>query len=163
MATSREWLHIAWMDAHSGPQRVYYGRARLADLKFDVQELNAPGPGTQGNARLLLDAAGRLHAVWEESLGHEPLQADPHESRDPRDQHHGPTAGAGRVIMYAGSPRADGRFDAARPIAARAGRFQTRPAIASAADGQLVVAWNELDERGKRVVIQRFGDTQLEP
>ena len=45
-------LHAAWMDAHTGVQRAYYGRAALDDLKFEVHTLHAQGPGTQGNAKL---------------------------------------------------------------------------------------------------------------
>jgi hypothetical protein len=158
LAVSGEWVHVAWMDAHTGRQRTYYGRAKLADMKFDVQELNAAGPGTQGNAKLSIDHAGRLHAVWEESLEDEESPAAEQSKSaegkkgDGGHQHALPT-GAGRVIMHACSQRADGQFESAKPVSPSPGHFQLRPAIASGPDGLLVSAWMELDESGKRVVI----------
>lgn len=151
-------LHVAWMDAHSGRQRVYYGRTPLGEWRFEVQPLDELGPGTQGNARLCTDAAGRLHAVWEESIQDEPVSAQSEEVGHARHQH-GPPTGAGRIIVHAVSPRADGRFEAVKPISPRPGRFQTRPAIACDAAGLVVVAWNELDESGKRVVVTRLNET----
>jgi hypothetical protein len=158
LAVSGETVHVAWMAAHSGRQRAYYGRAKLADMKFQVQELNAPGPGTQGNVALRVDAAGCLHALWEESLADEPAVATSEggagdKASEAGAHQHGPPAGAGRVVMYAFSPQADGRFS--RPVALRPqpGRFQMRPAIACGTDGLIVAAWMELDEKGKRVVV----------
>jgi hypothetical protein len=149
-------LHVAWMDAHSGRQRAYYARAPLEDLRFAVQDLNPHGPGTQGNVKLCADPAGRLHAVWEESLIDEPAQA---KTQGAGGHHlHGPPTGAGRVVVYSSSREADGHFDAARPIAPQPGRFQTRPAIACGPSGGLVVAWNELDDSGKHVVVACLSD-----
>ncbi len=149
-------MHVVWMDAHSGKQRAYYGRAPMSDLRFAVAALHASGPGTQGNAKLRADAAGRLHAVWEESLADEA----PNDRADAKNGHgghqHVELTGAGRVIMHAVSPEADGRFSAASPVVVRPGRFQTRPAIACGKRG-IVVAWNELDESGKRVVVTCLG------
>ena len=151
-------LHIAWMDAHSGRQRAYYARSSLAELRFEIHEMNPSGPRTQGNVKLCADTAGRLHAVWEESITDEPPPETTQREGNHRGHQHGPPSGAGRVAVYACSPRADGHFDGARAIAARPGSFQTRPAIACGEDGGIVVAWNELDESGKRVVVTRLGD-----
>jgi hypothetical protein len=157
LAMSHEWLHVAWMDAHSGRPRVYYARAGRRDLKFVVRELNAAGPGTQGNPKLCFDGAGRLHALWEESLADEPLAA-PAGPTHGISSHSPGASGAGRVIMHACSPHADGLFGSARPILSRPGRFQTRPAIAAGPGELLVAAWNELDEGGKRVIVMRLGE-----
>jgi hypothetical protein len=155
-------LHVAWMDAHTGKQRAYYGRATVDDLRFEVHPLHPSGPGTQGNAKLCADAAGRLHAVWEESFADEPGDDRPDEKGGHGGHQHGPPTGAGRVVMYAVSPLADGQFAPARPIAPQPKRFQTRPAIACGGRG-IVVAWNELDEAGKRVVVTRLSDPSLPP
>jgi hypothetical protein len=159
LAISRGQLHVAWMDAHSGRQRAYYARAPLGDLQFTVEPLHVSGPGTQGNAKLCSDGTGRLHAVWEESIAEEPV-ADNANDKDSHGGHrHGPPTGAGRVIMYSVSPLADGHFGKARAIAPRPMRFQTRPAIACG-KGDIVVAWNELDESGKRVVVTKLANVE---
>jgi hypothetical protein len=127
-------------------------------MKFDVQELNAAGPGTQGNATVVVDREGRLHVVWEESLTDDPAAlhtANTLESK-PRDavgHRHGRPTGSGRVIMYACSRRADGQFTHPFAIRPQPGRFQMRPTIACGADGLIVAAWMELDEAGKRAVV----------
>ena len=151
-------LHVAWMDAHSGRQRAYYGRTPLSESRFKIQPLNELGPGTQGNAKLCADAAGRLHAVWEESVQDEPAPDEP-EGGHSRHQH-GPPTGTGRIIVHAVSPRADGRFEVVKPISPMPKRFQTRPAIACGPAGLVLVAWNELDESGKRVVVTRLNETR---
>ena len=144
-------LHVVWMDAHTGPQRCYYARANLADLKFEVRELHPAGPGTQGNARLFADARGGLHVVWEESLGAEPADA-------PAGHQHGPPkvgSGSGRVIQYAYLAPGQAAFGPARPVAPKPGAFQTRPTLVGAPGGDVWLAWNELDEAGKAVVVAR--------
>lgn len=143
-------LHVVWMDARTGAQRCYHAAASRADLTFTAQELNAGAPGTQGNSKLFADAAGALHAVWEESLGAEQAPA-------PKHQHEpaAPTVGSGggRAVMYRVMPAGAKQFGPARAVAARPGSFQTRPAITGTPEGEIVVAWNQLDESGKAVVV----------
>jgi hypothetical protein len=142
-------LHVVWMDARSGPQRCYYAKSDLNELKFEARELHAISSGTQGNARLLADEAGGLHAVWEESLGVEP--EDTHAGHQ-----HGPPktgTGGGRAIMYAFQPAGKLEFGPASAVAPKAGAFQSRPALVTTPTGDLLVAWNELDEAGKAVVV----------
>jgi hypothetical protein len=117
--------------------------------------------GAQGNAKLCVDASGRLHAVWEESLPENPT-LETRQSAGQGSHQHSPAAGSGRVIMHACSNLADGQFKAPQPILARPGRFQTRPAIACGTGGLIVVAWNELDENGKRVVVTRLEQQDLD-
>ncbi|WP_425615028.1 hypothetical protein NA78x_004916 [Anatilimnocola sp. NA78] len=148
LAIKGDVLHVAWMDARTGKQRVYHGQANLHDLKFTTHELHAAGPGTQSNARLWIDPRGALQAVWEESLAEEEAKAP----ADKSSHEHGPPTGAGRVIMHSRSPKADEVFEVPHAIASMPGKFQTRPGIASGS-GLLVAAWNELDENGKRVVV----------
>ena len=154
LAASGDWLHVAWMDARSGRQRAYYGRGRLGDLKFEVQELHAAGPGTQGNVKLAVDLAGGLHAVWEESLADE-LPSAEGKSGEHAGHSHGQSAGSGRAIMHVYAAHNDCRFGPPQAVRPSPGRFQTRPAIACGMYGQIVVAWTELDESGKRMVIVR--------
>jgi len=148
-------LHVVWMDARTGAQRCYHARANRSDMRFEARDLNPAGPGTQGNAKLLADPAGRLHAVWEASLTAEPPAADTHAGHrhDPAPPQVG--AGGGRAILYAMIAPGAARFGPARAVAARPGAFQTRPTIA-AGGGGVVVAWNELDEAGKAVVVTRL-------
>lgn len=147
-------LHVAWMDARTSTQRCYLASAKLSDLKFGAaRELNADGPGSQGNPQLCADSAGTLHAVWEESLGAEAPAPTAHAGHD-----HGaakPVAGAGgRAIVY--RALTNGEFGPARAVAPKPGAFQSRPAITVARDGEIVVAWNELSESGKTVSVTRL-------
>ena len=145
-------LHVAWMDARGGPQRCYYARAKLPELKFEVRELHPNTPGTQGNPKLLADTAGALHAVWEASLGTEPA------AENPTGHQHGPPkvgAAGGRAVMYAVMPAGQTEFGGVRAVAPKPGAFQTRPVLA-AGDGTIFVAWNELDTAGKAVVVTRL-------
>lgn len=152
-------IHVAWMDAHTGAQRVYYGHASLDDLQFRVQAMNAAGPGTQGNPKLFADAAGGLHAVWEESLMDEPAAP----AAGSRQHHHGPPQnGAGRGICHAFAPPGAESFGPARLLQPVAGSYQTRPAISGGGNGRIYVAWCELDENGKSIVVRSFEhDEQL--
>jgi hypothetical protein len=145
-------LHVAWMDARTGTQRCYHASAKLSDMKFGAaRELNADGPGSQGNPQLFADAAGTLHAVWEESLGAEPAAAGAGHKHEPA----APQAGAGgRAIVYRSF--ANGAFGPARAVAAKPGAFQSRPALTGAPTGEIVVAWNELGETGKTVCVTRL-------
>jgi hypothetical protein len=145
-------LHVAWMDARTGTPRCYHASANLSDLKFGAaRELNPDGPGSQGNPQLLADAAGTLHAVWEESLGAEPAPAGAGHKHEPA----APQAGAGgRAIVY--RALANGAFGPARAVAPKPGAFQSRPALAGTPAGEIVVAWNELSETGKTVSVTRL-------
>ncbi len=140
-------LHATWMDAHTGPQRVYYGRASLDDLQFQFQPLHADGPGTQSNAKLYADARG-VHVVWEESLANEPVVAAG------RGHQHGPPAtGAGRGIRYAFAPTGADAFQSVQLVHPIAGTYQSRPAIAGDGQDRIFVAWCELNQEGKSIVV----------
>jgi hypothetical protein len=105
-----------------------------------------------------------LHAVWEESFGAESTSgtlAVTSEGREGGGHRHEPPApklgaGGGRAVMYATLPAGSSSFAAARPVAPKAGAFQTRPAITSTTHGELMIAWHELDESGKAVVVTRL-------
>lgn len=146
-------VHVAWMDARSGPQRCYHAKAKLADMKFEARELHACAAGTQGNPKLHADAAGNLHAVWEASIGTEPAAegAAGH-------QHGPPKVGGttGRSVHYATIPAGQTAFSDVRAIAPKPGAFQTRPTVVATTDGNVFVAWNELDTTGKSVVVTRL-------
>jgi len=148
MVIAGERLHIVWMDARSGSPRCYHGQAKLADLKFTSKELHGLPVGSQGNAKIFADQDGGLHAVWEESQ-----EASTGEHR------HGPPqlgAGGGRVIMYAFAKSCCRFFGEARAIAPKPGVFQTRPTITGTIDDEIFVAWNELDESGKAIVVKKW-------
>jgi hypothetical protein len=46
-------------------------------------------------------------------------------------------------------------FGPARAVSPRTDAFQLNPAIAIGRDGGLLIAWNEIDTTGKRVVVVR--------
>jgi hypothetical protein len=143
-------LHVAWMDAHDGRRRVYHASAALPDLHFAPHACCPSAPGEQGHPRLAA-GDGRLHAVWDGSLGDEP-PAPAHEGHS----HGAPPAlgGPGRAIMYA-RLAADGEFGAAHAIDPRPGAFQVNPALAPGPSGSVLVAWNEITESGKSVGFAR--------
>jgi hypothetical protein len=143
-------MHIAWMDAHTGPQRCYFASASLADMKFTVQDLHTIPVGSQGNAKLFADARGTVHAVWEESGE---AHAEIHDEH--KHEHGAPKIAGGRMIMHATFSAQAKSVSGARPVAAKSGTVQTRPTIALAGD-RVIVAFNELDESGKSVVIAAF-------
>jgi hypothetical protein len=152
IAVVGELLHVAWMDARGGPQRCYHASAKLTDMKFAHQaELNPSGPGSQGNPKLFADPAGKLHVVWEESLGAEPKEAQTGHKHGAPQVH----SGGGRAIQYACLNPGEEHFGQARAVTARAGAFQTRPAI-TGTSASLTIAWKELDESGKAVVVTRL-------
>ena len=65
-----------------------------------------------------------------------------------------PALGAGgRTILYAAMASGASSFGPTRQVAPRSGAYQTRPAIVCTVHGDLFVAWNELDETGKSVVV----------
>ena len=141
-------LHIVWMDARSGTQKCYYGRASLSDLKFQTSELSNSS-GTQGNAKIFADTWGMLHLVWEESIGKLPQTDGQHQ--------HGPPQignGTGRAIFYCLSD-GSGRFTPPKAILPRESAFQTRPTITGTSSGEVIVAWNELDESSKSIMVTR--------
>jgi hypothetical protein len=140
-------LHVTWMDAHTGAQRVYYGRAALDDLQFQFQPLHADGPGTQSNAKLYADARG-VHVVWEESLAHEPVVAV-----GSGHQHGPPVTGAGRGIRYAFAPAGADAFQSVQLVHPIAGAYQSRPAIAGDGQHRIFAAWCELNQEGKSIVV----------
>jgi hypothetical protein len=151
LAVESDRLHLVWMDAHSGKNRVYVASSPSSDLAFAPRELAPGSTGAQGHPKLASSASRRLIVVWDESIGDAPTPA-------PGGGHgeHGHAAsltGGGRAIMVA-TGSADG-FGPSKAIAPRPGAFQLQPSIALAPDGTAFVAWNEIDEDGKRVVFAR--------
>lgn len=152
LAVIGDTLHVVWMDARSGPQRCFHARASVSDMKFDARELHPDGPGTQGNAKLIADGAGGLFIAWEESLGVEPkAEASGHHHGAPK-----PGAGGGRAIMIDHLSPDARDFSPATAVCPKPGAFQTRPSLARGAEGTIVLAWMELDESGKAVVVTRW-------
>jgi hypothetical protein len=153
LALVGETLHVVWMDGHSGSPRCYHASAKIADMIFAVRELHPLAAGTQGNAKLFVDARGILHAVWEESLGVEAAPGEAHRHEPPVPT---PGIGGGRVVMHRVLHPNASQFGPASPIAARSGAFPMRPFVTGSANGDIIVGWNELDETGKSVVVRRL-------
>jgi hypothetical protein len=84
-------------------------------------------------------------AATADKASDEPAATTSHEHRP---------VGSGRAIMFAFAPHG-GEFGPATAVLKREGRFQTRPAVIGSSEGKFVVAFNELDEQGKRVVVVR--------
>ncbi len=156
----------AWMSAHSGKNRLYVASASLPDLAFRTVELSPGTPGAQGHPKLAA-GPGRVFAVWDESLdAAAPASAPGH--GEGHGHGHGPMlSGTGRSIMLASSivnpdhTAGTPRFGPAA-LAPRSGSFQLNPAIAVGPEGAVIIAWNELDTTGKRVVVvrQEAGDVE---
>jgi hypothetical protein len=146
-------LYVGWMDGRTSVPRVYLGQANIHDMQFKSRPIHRDAIGSQGNGKLAVDANGRLHLAWDESLIAE--------SPDQKAHHHShgddapKTPGSGRAIMYACLGASGEQLVSPRTIDLQPGAFQTRPAIACLPDGDVVVAFNELDEAGKRIVVER--------
>jgi hypothetical protein len=154
-------LHVAWMDAHSGNSRVYHAMTPVTEARFEPRPLNRASQGAQGHPRLAAGRDGQLHVVWDESLAAEvPSASAGHHA------HTTPTAGgAGRAVMYAVSRDGGQSFSPPHPLAAAPGVYQMQPAMAIGPDGTVYVAWNEIDQDGKHVVLARLTrvDAKAEP
>jgi hypothetical protein len=151
LALSASQLDVVWMDAHSGKGRVYHASSATEALTFKPRELAPGSPGVQGHPKLARLADGRLVAAWDESIGEPPAPA---EAGHGHSQGHAPAmTGGGRAIQLAVST-GDG-FGSPVMVAPKPGAFQLQPAIAPAGDGSAVVAWVELDESGKKIVVRR--------
>ncbi|WP_406693606.1 sialidase family protein [Singulisphaera sp. Ch08] len=157
LALSGDRLHLLWMDAHTGKNRVYAASSELPSLNFSARELSQESKGAQGHPKLLADSSGTLHAVWDESLDPAPTAEGGHGGAS--HSHNATLSGGGRAIMYAIS-KANGEFGTARALAPHAGAFQLNPAIAVGPTGDVFVAWNELDTEGKQVVLVRLPPTE---
>jgi mono/diheme cytochrome c family protein len=160
LAVAGDRLQIAWMDAHTGSGRVYHAVSPVGSLHFQSSPLNPKGRGAQAHPRLAADRTGLVHAVWDEGLAPEASVAAGATSSDGGAQphHHAAPAlgGAGRVIMYAVSRDGGATFSPAHAMMPSPGAYQLHPAITTTPDGTVFVAWNELDQDGKHVVIARL-------
>ena len=63
--------------------------------------------------------------------------------------------GDGRAVMLAVASSDGSGFGPAMAVSPRPGAFQLNPAIAIGRDGAVLIAWNEIDTTGKRVVVVR--------
>jgi hypothetical protein len=147
-------LFAAWMSGHSGRNRVYVARATAADLNFASRELSPGTAGAQGHPKLAAAETGALFAVWDESLGASPKPSAAEGGHGKEHGHGHALTGDGRAVMLATSHEGCG-FDSVIALSPRPGAFQLNPAIAIGRDGALLIAWNEIDTTGKRVVVVR--------
>lgn len=134
LALAGDKLHVVWMDARDGVPRCWHATSPVDKFgTFHAEPLGEPSSRSQGNAKLLADSNGRVHAVWEEAL-----QAGDN---------------AGRAILYA--ELTSGTKPMA--IAPAPGAVQTRPALACGPTGDIHVVWNERRDAEKSVVVARLG------
>ncbi len=162
LATLKDRLVVAWMDAHTGRNRVYVAGSPAADLAFEPRELGPSSRGAQGHPRLVAGRDGVLHAVWDEGLG--PAGAAPDPKAAGHGHGHGPDlSGGGRAIMYASSRDGGEHFGPRVALDPRPGAYQTQPSLAAGPDGALFAAWNEIDQDGKRVVVARLAGPSGRP
>jgi hypothetical protein len=154
LATHGSRLFAAWMSAHSGRNRVYVAGTSTADLTFTPRELSPATAGAQGHPKLAVTKSGRLYAVWDESLGASPA-ATVNTGHAKEHGHGHALTGEGRAVMLAAASNDVSGFGPALTVSPRSGAFQLNPAIAIGRDGALLIAWNEIDTTGKRVVVAR--------
>jgi hypothetical protein len=149
-------VFAVWMSGHSGRNRVYAAKSSTDDLVFNSRELSPGTSGAQGHPKLTVTATGQVYSVWDESLGNSPPPAVKSSHSEEQGHGHGHAlVGDGRAVMLAMASHADGQFSRAMAVSPRPGSFQLNPAIAIGSDGALLVAWNEIDTTGKRVVVVR--------
>ena len=167
MSESSHGLHVAWMDAHEGAERVYVGTPGSQSAATAIGRSDAGSAETimtmQGHPQLVTHDE-TLHLVWDQSLSAE-MSPQSHDSRPdaPRGrdgsgaeghQHGGKDASAGgRAVCYATSSDGGVTFSVPLMVAPAEGRFQSRPKIQVSASGQVVLAWMELSETGKHLVV----------
>jgi hypothetical protein len=148
LAIDKETVHVSWTDAKTGVPRVCCATARLADMVFQTQAINADTKNSQGNCKLQ-SANGTLHAVWEEEPPAEQfISIDLQEDTEVLQQ--------SRVIMYSSRPMRTGVFEPARRVDDSLGAIQSRPALAANSNGDVFVVWNQSDGLERSVVVKRI-------
>jgi len=156
-------MHVAWMDAHEGLERVYI--RTLGSKSPPVAVGNPVSPKiTQGHPQLVA-RHDELLLVWDENL---PAS----DSRQASDEHEGTNAAqlpaarpaghahakppeaasGGRVICLVTSADGGQTFSNPLTVAPIDDHFQTRPRVAVSPSGSIVVCWMELSASGKDVV-----------
>jgi hypothetical protein len=163
-------LHVAWMDSHDGAERVYVGApagdkppTAIGDTTDHATTLGHPDLIAHGDV---------LHLVWDQSLAasadvpvdvgaNDPKSNDDHShssagherNRGQSHSSHQKEPARGRAIYYAQSHDGGQTFSAAIAVAPADAHFQTRPRIRISSTGTPVVAWMELAQSGKSVVV----------
>jgi|GEM_PF-496863 len=173
-------LHVAWMDAHDGAERVYVGRPAGNEPPTAIGDTTDHAT-TLGHPHLVTHA-DILHLVWDQSLAattsrpaeigkgsgtdNSTKDVDSSESGEMRlkDGAHShashlnqPTGG--RAIYYAKSHDGGQTFSEPVAVAPAEAHFQTRPRMCVSSTGTLVVSWMELTESDKSVVVATLGPT----
>jgi hypothetical protein len=146
-------LHVTWMDAHTGNHRVYHAMTPVTEATFHPRPLNAAGRGAQGRPKLAPGSNGLLHAVWDEGVEAEVPTTEKHAHAVPS------AGGAGRAVMYAVSRDGGASFSPPHLLVPSPGAYQVQPSLAISPEGTVYVAWNEIDQDGKHVVMARLSDT----
>ncbi len=156
LALDGERLHVLWMDAHTGKGRIYAASSPRVSWNFTMAAVRPETAGAQGHPKAVV-RDHRLIAAWDEAIDDGSLEAgQPVNENEGREHgHHASLAGTGRAVMLSVSSDSGASFPDARPVAPRSGVYQLNPALAVAADGAILLAWNELDTGGKRVVFAR--------
>ncbi len=140
-------LHVAWMDASLGQPTCFRSSSPLATLQFTpATRLTQSTSDQEGNAKLLSSDAG-ISVTWEKSVA-DGSSADLANTENAGTHEHGGAPGSARAIYFE-SPTQPSRI-VALPSP---GVYQSRPAIAYVS-GVTILAFNQLDDQGKRVVIQ---------
>jgi hypothetical protein len=162
-------FYLAFMDASSGKPRVYLTEGGF-DLKGETPvEVSPRSDATQGHPCLVADAEAGLHLVWDEGMSSASHSAAPtdHEGHEGHDGHeHGDhehdAASAGesaRAIFYVQRSK-EGELGTPRAVAPVKDAFQTRPAVAVSPAGDVYVAWTELSEEGRSIVVARLKEAR---
>lgn len=147
-------LHVAWMDAHEGKQRVYLASGGLSDRKFTPRTFNPSPAGEQGHPKLV-SFGFSLHLVWDEAL---PGAGDGSAKEEHgHDHNHGQSAlGSGRAIFYAASDNEGETFASPQKLQPKDGVIQTHPSVAVSASGAVLVAWAERSPEGNSIALVRL-------
>ncbi|WP_417849297.1 sialidase family protein [Thalassoglobus sp.] len=145
-------IHMVWMDAHTGVQQVYYGRAKVGEWKFTTRPIHQ-STAIQGHAYLAKSPQGVV-IVWDETVA-SPATGDSEHS-------HGTPSGSGSAIRMVVSQNNGESFSSPQTVLNESGEFQSRPSVKSHGDLS-TFAWSSLSENGKKMVITtRLSSTSSE-
>lgn len=138
MAIIGNQVHIVWMDAHTGVQQVYYGKAKIGEWNFEVKPVS-PSTSAQSHANLIAHD-DRLWISWDESG-----TASTH-----HDHAHTESSGSNSLIMLASSVDGGNTFSPHGAISNDVEGLGSRPTLLQSAES-LIVAWTALSENGKQI------------
>jgi hypothetical protein len=158
IAVSGEAVAVAWMDAHSGQTRINWAAKRApADGWIDLGFLEDPSNQSETQVKLSRFNKDHIFAVWANDVGALSETANTSDSGHA----HGAAPGGIREIHFARGGLDKERVVVMAPSEAlfsREASFQSRPVIVVPESDLPIIAFQELDEQGKRIVVVKVNE-----